>query len=224
MPNRIIKESICTSDSIDRLTWFEEVLFYRLIVNCDDYGRFDGRPAIIKNRLFPLKGKLTLKTVSDAINMLASAGLVIMYMYDDKPFLYLPTWNEHQNVRAKKSKFPSPESGVKTSEYICNQMNSNVPVIQSNTESESESECVSRTRARFTPPSLEEVRAYCRERGNIVDADKFWTYYDAGGWKDAKGNPVRNWKQKVITWERKETPKSDNLSDKYKMMEAWAND
>ena len=224
MPNRIIKESICTSDSIDRLTWFEEVLFYRLIVNCDDYGRFDGRPAIIKNRLFPLKEKLTLKTVSDAINMLASAGLVIMYMYDDKPFLYLPTWNEHQNVRAKKSKFPSPESGVKTSEYICNQMNSNVPVIQSNTESESESECVNRTRARFTPPSLEEVRAYCRERGNIVDADKFWTYYDAGGWKDAKGNPVRNWKQKVITWERKETPKSDNLSDKYKMMEAWAND
>ena len=224
MPNRIIKESICTSDSIDRLTWFEEVLFYRLIVNCDDYGRFDGRPAIIKNRLFPLKEKLTLKTVSDAINMLASAGLVIMYMYDDKPFLYLPTWNEHQNVRAKKSKFPSPESGVKTSEYICNQMNSNVPVIQSNTESESESECESRTRTRFTPPSLEEVRAYCQERGNIVDADKFWTYYDAGGWKDAKGNPVRNWKQKVITWERKESPKSDNLSDKYRMMEAWAND
>ena len=225
MPNRIIKESICTSDSIDRLSWFEEVLFYRLIVNCDDYGRFDGRPAIIKNRLFPLKEKLTLKTVSDAINMLASAGLVIMYKYDDKPFLYLPTWNEHQNVRAKKSKYPSPEDGMKAHEYICNQMNSDVPVIQSNTESESESEseCESRTRARFIPPSLEDVRAYCQERGNTVDAEKFWTYYDAGGWKDAKGNPVRNWKQKVITWERKEQPKSDNLSDKYRMMEDWAN-
>ena len=59
MPNRIIKESICTSDSIDSLSWFEEVLFYRLIVNCDDYGRFDGRPSIIKSRLFPLKENLT---------------------------------------------------------------------------------------------------------------------------------------------------------------------
>ena len=224
MPNRIIKESICTSDSIDRLSWFEEVLFYRLIVSCDDYGRFDGRPAIIKNRLFPLKEKLTLKTVSDAINMLASAGLVVMYMYDDKPFLYLPTWNEHQNVRAKKSKYPSPENGMITFESNCKQMNSDVPVIQSNTKSESESECERRARTRFTPPSLEEVRAYCQERGNIVDADKFWTYYDAGGWKDAKGNPVRNWKQKVITWERKEQPKSDNLSDKYRMMEAWSNE
>ena len=36
MPNRIIRESICTSDSVDKLSWFEEVLFYRLIVNCDD--------------------------------------------------------------------------------------------------------------------------------------------------------------------------------------------
>ena len=55
MPNRILKESICTSDTIDQLSWFEEVFFYRLIVNCDDYGRMDARPAILKARLFPLK-------------------------------------------------------------------------------------------------------------------------------------------------------------------------
>ena len=78
MPNRIIKESICTSDGIDALSWFEEVLFYRLIVSCDDYGRFDGRPAIIKNRLFPLKENLTIKNVSAAINTLARAGLVAL--------------------------------------------------------------------------------------------------------------------------------------------------
>ena len=53
--NRIIKESICASDTIDQLTYFEEVFFYRLIVNCDDYGRFDARLPILKARLFPLK-------------------------------------------------------------------------------------------------------------------------------------------------------------------------
>lgn len=146
MPNRILKESICTSDSIDGLGWFEEVLFYRLIVNCDDYGRFDGRPAIIKNRLFPLKETLTVKAVTGAINKLASAGLVTLYMFEGKPYLYLPTWNYHQTVRAKRSKYPAPEDGcesMNTSEIICNQMNANVPVIQSNpntnpnTESES---------------------------------------------------------------------------------------
>ena len=105
MPNRIIKESICTSDSLNCLSWFEEVLFYRLIVNCDDYGRFDGRTAVIKNRLFPLKENLTLKTVENAINKLATIGLVALYVFEGKPFLYLPTWNEHQNVRAKRSKW-----------------------------------------------------------------------------------------------------------------------
>ena len=59
MPNRIIKESICRSDSIDSLSWFEEVLFYRLIVVCDDYGRFDGRPAVVKGSCFPLKDDIT---------------------------------------------------------------------------------------------------------------------------------------------------------------------
>jgi hypothetical protein len=148
MPNRILKESICVSDSIDQLSWFEEVLFYRLIVSCDDYGRYDGRPAIIKNRLFPLKENLTLKNVSAAINKLASAGLVVLYEFEGKPFLCLPTWNEHQTVRAKRSKYPAPEDGVKTSEIICKQVQADVPVIQSNTKSNTVSESVSETDTR----------------------------------------------------------------------------
>ena len=119
MPNRIIKSSICSSEDIDRLTWFEEVLFYRLLVNCDDYGRFDGRVAIIKNFLFPLKENLTRKNIDDAINKLARVGLVCRYEIDGKPFLFLPTWNDHQNVRAKTSKYPEPP------ESICKQMISN---------------------------------------------------------------------------------------------------
>lgn len=132
MPNRILKESICTSDSIDELNWFEEVLFCRLLVNCDDYGRFDGRPKIIKNKLFPLKDNLTVKAVENAVNKLASVGLVALYVFEGKPYLYLPTWNEHQIVRAKRSRYPAPEDGVKSSASICNQMQANVSVIQSN--------------------------------------------------------------------------------------------
>lgn len=135
MPNRILKESICTSDSIDRLSWFEEVVFYRLIVNCDDYGRFDGRVALIKNKLFPLKESVTFTAVENAINKLATVGLVTLYEYEGRQYLQLPTWNEHQSIRAKRSKFPSPDGCVKSSEIICKQMNANVPVIQSESES-----------------------------------------------------------------------------------------
>ena len=57
---------------------------------------------------------------------------------------------------------------------------------------------------RFTPPSLEDVIAYCDERKNNVNAQRFYDYHNIAGWKDSKGNPVKNWKQKMIAnWESK---------------------
>ena len=65
-------------------------------------------------------------------------------------------------------------------------------------------------KTRFVPPTLEEVQEYCDERNNDVDPEKFFEYYQAGGWKDAKGNPVKNWKQKIITWEKHSNGKPIN--------------
>jgi len=61
-------------------------------------------------------------------------------------------------------------------------------------------------RKRFIPPTLEEVKAYVKERNSSVDPKRFFEYYETGKWKDAKGQPVRNWKQKLITWEKKDKP------------------
>lgn len=54
---------------------------------------------------------------------------------------------------------------------------------------------------RFVPPTLEEVEKYCSERHNQVDPKRFFDFYTVSGWKDSNGNSVKNWKQKVITWE-----------------------
>ena len=56
-------------------------------------------------------------------------------------------------------------------------------------------------RKRFVPPTLEEVKAYCLERKNNVDPQKFYDYFTASDWYDSKGKKVKSWKQKVITWE-----------------------
>ena len=107
MPNRIIKESICTSEEVDQLNAFQETVFYRLIVNCDDYGRMDARAKILKSKLFPLKD-VRVETIEAALEALASAELVILYQVDGKPFLQMKTWDRHQRVRAKVSKYPAP--------------------------------------------------------------------------------------------------------------------
>lgn len=135
MPNRIIKESICTSASIDGLAWFDEVFFYRLIVNCDDYGRFDARPAVLRSRLFPLK-EVTAKEVESALSKLVAAGMARVYQCKNQPYLQLESWGKHQSVRNKRSKYPEPPA----LEINCNQLHANVPVIQSVSLSESVSE------------------------------------------------------------------------------------
>ena len=63
-----------------------------------------------------------------------------------------------------------------------------------------------RTAVKFIPPTLEEVEAYAASRQSTVDPRRFFEYFntpDAQGrsWRDSKGNPVKNWKQKFLTWE-----------------------
>ena len=62
-------------------------------------------------------------------------------------------------------------------------------------EKEKENECY---------PTREEVRAYAKSRNSSVDPDRFYDYFTADPsrpWVDGKGQPVKNWKQKFITWE-----------------------
>ena len=136
MPNRILKDSIRTSDSISHLSWFEEVLFYRLIVSCDDYGRYDGRPAVIKGTCFPLNN-ITVKDIERALTPLETYGMICQYMVDGKPYIQLLHWEKYQTIRAKESKYPAPSEGVLKKEYAekceslqanentCKQMKSN---------------------------------------------------------------------------------------------------
>ena len=72
---------------------------------------------------------------------------------------------------------------------------------ESNTKNNPPNNTSNKRKKSFIPPTLEDVEKYCKERKNNVDAKKFFDYFSASEWVDSKGNPVRNWKQKIITWE-----------------------
>ena len=151
MPNRIIKESICTSENIDALSAFEETFFIRLIVNCDDFGRMDARPKLLASKLYPLRDVKPAQ-MENCLISLAKHGLITLYTVGDHDYLQMATWGKHQQVRNKKSRYPSPDDGIckelKSIDIHCNQKKSNDSncisnPIQSNTNpilSESESE------------------------------------------------------------------------------------
>lgn len=84
----------------------------------------------------------------------------------------------------------------------------NVPLLSPKCPTEKEKEIEIDTeiekekyKRRFSKPTLDDVKAYCQERNNNVDAEKWYNYYSANGWKVGK-NPMKDWKAAVRTWER----------------------
>jgi len=67
---------------------------------------------------------------------------------------------------------------------------------------------------KFIPPTVQEVEAYCRERGNAVDAQRFVDHYASVGWKVGK-NPMKDWRAAVRTWERNDEGRNNRGSAGY---------
>lgn len=107
MPNRIISSGILTSDSLSKLSWFDQCVFFRLLVLADDYGRYDARPAVIRGQAFSLYD-VTNKDIQAALSRLAAVGIIGLYEVGGRSYLQLEHWNSYQRVRNSKEKYPAP--------------------------------------------------------------------------------------------------------------------
>ncbi len=204
MPNRIIKETICSSEEIDALTPEQEVFFYRLMVNCDDFGLLDARLKIIASKCYPLKA-IDSKKIQTMLNALANVGLIKLYQVEGMPYLAIAKWSEHQQIRAKKPKYPMPEMqneiDCDASEIICNQAQANVPVIQSNPiQSESNPiQSIGAVRAHVMPDDFfpnETGTAYAKSKGLdlVTELNSFKNHHAA------KATKFKDWQAGWRTW------------------------
>lgn len=66
---------------------------------------------------------------------------------------------------------------------------------------------------RFVKPTADEVRAYCAERGNCVDAQAFVDFYEAKGWK-VGSSPMKDWKAAVRTWEKRDAERKQSATSR----------
>ena len=91
------------------------------------------------------------------------------------------------------------------------QCNADVTQVKRICNAEKEIEIEKREKSKsirtFVPPTLEQVKEYASESHLNVDADRFYRYFttpnDKGEtWVDSKGNKVKNWKQKMLTWDK----------------------
>ena len=171
MPNRLIKETIRTSKKVNALPDSLYRIWTYLITYVDDYGRGSADPEILKGYVFTRRKNISEEQIPRILQELANRGMITLYEVDGEPFFYFPNWEQHQQVRAKKSKFPAPE--INGNQTISNDSTCARNPIQSNTESNPESNpsfmCVTRARAREKDDGFEEFwNAYPRKVGGKI--------------------------------------------------------
>ena len=158
-------------------------------------------------------------TVKRLLQRMEFTHNVIQYDRDTKEIL-VPKWGKYNWCNSPKTK----EGAVKSVENIKSNrfrkfvsdtlcigyeypMDTSVPVSVTDTVT-----------VKSKHPTIDEVKAYCQERGNKVDAERWFDYYTSNGWKVGK-NPMKDWKAAVRTWERTDEGrkyKSRNTLKNYK--------
>ena len=153
-------------------------------------------------------------TVKMALEVFANFGMVEII----DGVITIPNWNKHQTLDAYEKKKErdrlyqqerranqraligkSSDTSADSSSYVAI---SEEDRDKDRDEDKEILEGEKPKRKRFVPPTLEEVKAYCAERNNNVNPQKFFDYFSASEWHDSKGKKVVSWKQKIITWER----------------------
>lgn len=118
-----------------------------------------------------------------------------------------------ENLPAGEKEQPEAESGeTEQGEAESSEMQRNHPPIlsnpiRSNPIQVEEEAAKPPTHQRFSPPSVEEVRAYCLEKGYSLAPERFVDYYASIGWRVGK-NPMKDWKAALRNWAQKEVPQT----------------
>lgn len=111
MPSRIIREGILTSERVNSLSPNAELFYRRLMSVVDDYGRFSANLTLLRASCYPLKlDSVKEDSIKKHLAECVGAGLIVLFTVADKTFLELQDFR--QQVRAKESKYPSPDGGV----------------------------------------------------------------------------------------------------------------
>lgn len=158
----------------------------------------------------------TTGAVEDDLRVLVSKGFVLVL--NDELVSFIVDWSKNNQIRKDRYQ-PSIYTGLLVkmddgNQRLTNgQPNGNQRLTQYSLVKDSlgeENRADKPPRTRFSPPSIDEVIAYCLERGNTVDAEQFVNFYSANGWKQGKGKPIVDWRAAVRTWERRGESKTES--------------
>ena len=207
---RMFALDVVDTDRFCEMPVSARLLYYELGMRGDDEG-------FVQN---PKRIMLTTGTTVDDLKVLAAKGYVILF---DSGVLVITHWQKNNFIQkdrfhetsclAEKAQIQTTDSKKYALLPAGNGLDTGCIQPVSNTEAQIrldqirvEKETRAPSSRRFTPPAVEDVESYCRERGNTVDAQRFVDFYASKGWKVGNAG-MKDWHAAVRNWERQDSTK-----------------
>lgn len=217
---RMFSKTIISSARFLKMPISSQALYFHLGLNADDDGIVEGFPVM-----------RMVGATEDDLRVLASKGFVTVLNED--LVTYIMDWNMHNKIRADRkvdsiysglllqilpeTKLIAPRERADVAkkkaaitadgqpmdvQWTAQDRLGKDSIVQESIGKENKADKPPRA-TRFTPPTFEEVQAYCTERKNNVDPERFIDFYASKGWMVGK-NKMKDWKAAVRNWESRD--------------------
>ena len=198
---RMFAKSIIDSDSFMNMPFSAQALYFQLSLRADDDGFLNNTQMILR-----MTG-----AGNDDLKLLADKNFIIIF---ESGAVAVTHWKVHNYIRKDTYKaticskekatlfFDENKAYTSDCKQAVDEPSTQDSIVEDSTDKNSTD------KVNFSVPSADEVKEYCNERNNNIDAEKFIDYYSANGWMVGK-NKMKDWKAAIRSWERnnkKENP------------------
>lgn len=199
-----------------------KVLFFHMILKANwKVGKFEGkeipRGSFVSS--YPRLAEecdLTVNEIRTALKHLVSTGEITVRKYSKYSVFTVNNYCVYQEINSQSTDTSQADHIQSTGS--AQSVNSLLTTIEEG-KKEKRKEGNKNNTVRFTPPDLEMIRDYCKERNNSVDPQVFLDFYSSKGWMVGQ-NKMKDWKAAVRTWERSGR-KNSKPADKVSEVDSW---
>ena len=208
---RMVDPSIWQSEDFSKLSTLAKLVFIGLFSLADDEGRGRANPTYLKSSLFPYNEDMRSADIEKTLSEISSNMSVVFYSCNGSNYYSLLSWYNFQRIdKPTNSQLPAFDENNKDIRRLFVEGSPKPPRGVPPKRKEEKGIEDKRNEEKFIAPTLDEVKEYITKKElKKVDAKQFLDFFTESNWVDTKGNKVKNWKLKLLTWNNYDAGKQD---------------
>ena len=202
---RMFAKTIIDSDAFLDMPLSTQALYFHLSMRADDEGFINNAKKIAK----------MIGGTEDELKLLIAKRFIIPF---ESGVVVIKHWKIHNYIQNDRYK-PTLYTEEKNQLYLKPNKAYSTECIQvvskTDTQDRIGKDSIGKVRLeREDIPTLDQLKEFHTEKQMTFDLMKFYNYFTEGNWVDSQGNPVKNWRQKMISWQNKENAKKSHTVEK----------